>query len=80
MSAIDRSAQFLIPVLVSTLPEQNGLYVELNAVKNFGGYTVTIRDLTNLTNTKAEAENILRLNGEKNAMIAKLENEFKRNA
>ena len=77
MSAIDRSAQFLIPVLVSTLPEQNGLYVELNAVKNFGGYTVTIRDLTNLTNTKAEAENILRFNGEKNAMIAMLENDIK---
>lgn len=51
--------------------------IELNASKKKKGYCIIIRDVTKLTDEIATEEKIARFNGEKNAMLHKLESDFK---
>ncbi len=51
--------------------------VELNALKRKNGYCIIVRDVTKLTDEIVIEEKIARFNGEKNAMLCKLENDFK---
>lgn len=51
--------------------------VEINTYAKRNGYCVSIRDLTKLTNSIETEEKIARFNGEKNAMLVKIEGEIK---
>lgn len=52
-------------------------HIELNASKRRNGYCLLIRDVTKLTDEIVTEEKIARFNGEKNAMLFKLENDIK---
>ena len=51
--------------------------VEINTYAKRNSYCVSIRDLTKLTNSIETEEKIARFNGEKNAMLVKIEGEIK---
>jgi len=77
MDVLQESVEKCKPVLcVATVPGRE-FYVELNAVKTFNGYSVSIRDLTKLTKELVNEEQTKLFNHEKNAMLAKLEGDLK---
>lgn len=77
MDVINQSIKTEKPVAaIATIPGRE-FHVELNAVKHGSGYTLAIRDLTKLTNEIVTEEKIARFNGEKNAMLVKLEGDIK---
>lgn len=77
MEYIIKSDKYQKPVAVNTSDKNVKFYYELNAAKNLSGYTVTLRDLTALTSEIHNDEKIKRFNGEKNAMLALIENDIK---
>ncbi|MBD5402502.1 PAS domain-containing protein [bacterium] len=77
MAVIKSSVRTQNPVTAfATIPGRD-FHIELNAIERKFGYLLTIRDLTALTNEIVTEEKIARLNGEKNALLVKLEDEFK---
>lgn len=61
----------------TTTINENEIFIELNAKKYVEQYFVTIRDITALTNILNSAEEVSKLNNEKNLMLSKLSNEIK---
>jgi len=77
-SVVAKSADLSAPVLTSaSLPDERKFFVELNAKPRRRGYCVVIRDLTSLTKELKNEEKIIKFNNEKNAMLAKLEDDIK---
>lgn len=75
MKAVRQSVKYNKPVLVETnVPNE---FLELTASKNGNDYCICIRDNTKVINDIIEKDGIERFNNEKNAMIFKLQNEFK---
>ena len=74
---VKASVQSKRPVVVEASKKNSEFFAELNAVEKRSIYIVTIRDLTNLTNQRQIEEKVARFNGEKNAMLVKLEGELK---
>jgi signal transduction histidine kinase len=77
LNVIIESTEKLRPILTSGFIHGKEFYVEVNASKKFGGYCVSIRDLTKLTDELVNDDKIAKFNGEKNAMLAKLESDIK---
>lgn len=77
MKNISESLTKSRPILATASIPGRDFYVELNVSKRWKGYCLSIRDLTRLTNEIFNEEKIIKFNGEKNAMLSKLENEFK---
>ncbi len=77
MDAVYSSINAQKPVVATASIPGRDFYVELNAYKKGNGYCVAIRDLTKLTDEIVTEEKIARFNGEKNAMLVKLENDIK---
>ena len=75
LSAIRKSAKYKKAVLLKTKTPNE--FLELTASKIDKDYIVCIRDNTKIINDNIEKDAIDKFNNEKNAMIAKLENEFK---
>lgn len=65
------------PVLATAKIPEREFYVEISASKKGKGYCVSIRDLTKLTKEIFNDDKTLRFNGEKNAMLSKLEGDIK---
>ncbi len=77
MDMINLSIKSQKPVAaVATIPARE-FHIELNAAKQGHGYCLTVRDLTKLTDEIVTEEKIARFNGEKNAMLVKLEGDIK---
>lgn len=77
MDMINLSIKSQKPVAaVATIPGRE-FHIELNATKQGHGYCLTVRDLTKLTDEIITEEKIARFNGEKNAMLVKLEGDIK---
>lgn len=77
MDMINLSIKSQKPVAaVATIPTRE-FHIELNATKQGHGYCLTVRDLTKLTDEIVTEEKIARFNGEKNAMLVKLEGDIK---
>lgn len=74
---VENSAKSQKPVLTNALIGETEFYVEINAGKYNDGYIVIARDLTLLTNKLKNEDEIVKFNNEKNAMLAKLEDEIK---
>lgn len=74
---ITKSENYSQPILTTiTLPERE-FYAEVNSKPCFNGHCVVVRDLTALTKELKNEEKILKFNNEKNAMLAKLEDDIK---
>lgn len=65
------------PVLGTANVIGREFFVELNASNKLGGYCLSIRNLTKLTNELVNEDKIARFNNEKNAMLTKLEGDIK---
>lgn len=74
-SAVRRSVKYKKSVLVTS--KDSDKYLELTASKIERDYCVCIRDNTKIINENIEKNGIEKFNNEKNAMLVKLENEFK---
>lgn len=74
---INESLDLSRPILATATIHGKEFYVELNATHKGKGYCLSIRDLTKLTNEIFNDDKTLRFNGEKNAMLAKLEGDIK---
>ncbi len=75
-NVISTSLRQLKPVLATAIMPDREFYIELNAVSRFNGYHIVIRDLTTLTNELKNEDKIVRFNSEKNAMLAKIEDDI----
>lgn len=75
-SVLAKSLELFKPVLATAILPDREFYVELNAVSRFCGYHIVIRDLTSLTNEIKNEDKIIRFNSEKNAMLAKVEDDI----
>jgi len=74
---VEKSTKSQKPVLTNAMIGETQFYVEINAGKCGEGYVVIARDLTVLTNKLKTEDEIIKFNNEKNAMLAKLEDEIK---
>lgn len=74
---INESLDLSRPILVTATIPGREFYVEMNATPKGKGYCLSLRDLTKLTNEIFNDDKTLRFNGEKNAMLAKLEGDIK---
>ena len=74
---INESLDLSRPILATATLSGREFYVELNASKKGKGYCLSIRDLTKLTSEIFNDDKTLRFNGEKNAMLAKIEDDIK---
>ena len=74
---INESLDLTRPILATATIPGREFYVELNASHKGRGYCLSIRDLTKLTTEIFNDDKTLRFNGEKNAMLAKLEGDLK---
>lgn len=77
LDIIESSIKSGKPVIATAVIPGREFYVELNATKRNGGYCLAVRDLTRLTDEVATEEKIAKFNGEKNAMLVKLEGDIK---
>lgn len=77
MEHVIESVDFSKPILATASVPGREFYVELNAVKRLGGYSASIRDMTKLTGEIVNDEKTIKFNNEKNAMLAKLEDDIK---
>lgn len=77
MDAVYSSLKAQKPVVATASIPGRDFCVELNASKNGSGFCIAIRDLTRLTNEIVTEEKIARFNGEKNAMLVKLDGDIK---
>lgn len=74
---VNQSADLLKPVLTTAVLPERSFYVEFNAVARGRGYCVVLRDLTALTKELNNEDKINKFNSEKNAMLAKIEDDVK---
>ncbi len=74
---INESLDLSRPILATATIPGREFYVEMNASHKGKGYCLSIRDLTKLTSEIFNDDKTLRFNGEKNAMLAKLEDDIK---
>lgn len=74
---IEQSAKLQKPVLTNAVLAEKEFYAEINAQKKSGGYCVVIRDMSALTKELDNEDKIIKFNNEKNAMLAKLDDEIK---
>ncbi len=74
---IATSLKLTKPVLATATIPGRDFYIELNASKRGTGYSLSVRDLTKLTHEIFNDDKTTRFNGEKNAMLAKLEGDIK---
>lgn len=74
---INESLDLSRPILATATILGREFYVEMNASQKGKGYCLSIRDLTKLTSEIFNDDKTLRFNGEKNAMLAKLEGDIK---
>lgn len=77
LDIIESSIKSGKPVVATAVIPGREFYVELNATKQNDGYCLAVRDLTRLTDEVATEEKIAKFNGEKNAMLVKLEGDIK---
>ena len=77
MTILISSAKIQKPVLCTATIPGREFYVEINVSKSFGGYFVTLRDLTKLTTEIVNEEKTKMFNSEKNVMLSKLESDIK---
>lgn len=77
MNCISESLTKSRPILATASIPGRDFYIELNVSKKWKGYCLSIRDLTRLTDEIFNEEKVIKFNGEKNAMLSKLENELK---
>lgn len=77
MNVINESLRKKHPILAIAISTGNDFYVELNTSRKWNGYFIVVRDVSRLTNEKATEFKIARFNGEKNAMLVKLDSEIK---
>ena len=77
MSVLINAAEIGRPVLATASIPGRDFYIEINVNKSFGGYTLTIRDLTKLTSEIMNDERTKLFNREKNAMLSKIESDIK---
>ena len=75
LDAVRKSVKYKKAVLLET--KTPNTFLELTASKIDRDYIICIRDNTKIINDNIEKDAIDKFNNEKNAMIAKLENEFK---
>ena len=74
---IESSVKHNKPVIATATSSGREFYVEINATRYNNGYCLSVRDLTRLTDEVATEEKIAKFNGEKNAMLVKLEGDIK---
>ncbi len=74
---INESIDLSRPILATAKLSNREFYVELNASRKGKGFCVSVRDLTKLTSEIFNDDKTLRFNGEKNAMLAKIEDDIK---
>lgn len=77
LTAVNSSLKTVKPVLATAIIPNREFYVELNATRFHNGYCLVVRDLTRMTDEVATEEKIAKFNGEKNAMLVKLEGDIK---
>ena len=77
MNMVNESLRKKHPILAVAMSAGQEFYVELNATRKWNGYFVVVRDVSRLTNEKTTEFKIARFNGEKNAMLTKLDSEIK---
>ncbi len=77
MQRVKLSVKAQKPVAANAQIPGRNFHVELSAVKRNDGYCLIIRDVTKLTHEIVTEEKIARYNGEKNAMLVKLESDIK---
>ncbi len=65
------------PVLATAKNGEKEFYTELNASRYGSGLIIVLRDVTKLINETINDEKTTRFNGEKNAMLVKLEGDIK---
>lgn len=74
---INESLDLTRPILATATVNGSEFYVELNTTHKGKGYCICVRDITKLTNEIFNDDKTLRFNGEKNAMLAKIEDDIK---
>lgn len=74
---VEKSIETLKPVLATATLPTHKFYIELNASKNRSGFCINLRDMTKLTAEIDNEDKILKFNSEKNAMLAKIEDDIK---
>lgn len=77
LEAVKSSLKNHKPVLAKARVGEHEFYVELNASRQWSGLCIVLRDVTKLISQVVTEEKIARFNGEKNAMLVKLESEIK---
>ena len=77
MSVLIKAAEAGKPVLATASIPGREFYVEMNVNKSFGGYTVSLRDMTKMTTDIINDEKTKVFNHEKNAMLVKIESDIK---
>lgn len=77
MNILRKSADSVKPVMATVSASGLEFYVEINAANKFGGYIVTLRDVTKLTKEFDNDDKTIKFNNEKNAMLALLEDDIK---
>ena len=77
LEAVKSSLKNHRPVLATAKVGEKEFYVELNASRQWSGLCIILRDVTKLINQTVTDEKTARFNGEKNAMLVKLEGDIK---
>ena len=77
MNVVNESLRRKCPVSAVGLAGEKEFYIELNAVRKWDGYFITIRDVSKLTNEMNTEKQIARFNGEKNAMLSMIKEDIK---
>ena len=77
MNIVNESLRKKHPILTVAKGNGKNFYVELNASRKWNGYFIIIRDVSRLTDEKTTETKIARFNGEKNAMLSKIEPDIK---
>ncbi len=77
LEAVKSSVRNQKPILATAKVEEREFFVELNATRQWSGFCLILRDITQLINQAETDEKTARFNGEKNAMLVKLESEIK---
>ena len=77
LEAVRSSLKNQKPVLATARVGEKEFYVELNASRQWSGLCINLRDVTKLINQTENEEKTARFNGEKNALLFKLEGDIK---
>ena len=77
MNIINESIRKKSPISAIAKNNEKEFYIELNAVRKWNCYYITIRDVSKLTNEMNTEKQIARFNGEKNAMLSMIKEDIK---